>query len=85
VLDLYRNLVVNTNHFKQLSCADCLVSIYNCPLENKSQDIFPGKYQSVIAVEANAVLSTFFESMMPFFDANRTPDRSLINRNIYLK
>ncbi|HTE26050.1 helix-turn-helix domain-containing protein [Flavitalea sp.] len=153
MLDLYGNLVANTNHYKQLRCADCLVSIYNCPLENKNQDIWsqhnyfvyvmkgrkiwhtthgsynlsegscvlvrkgaciveqffddtfclviffvtdeficevlqtktspvkaaPRRYQSVIAVETNAVLRTFFESMMPFFEANPTPDRSLIN------
>jgi AraC family transcriptional regulator, exoenzyme S synthesis regulatory protein ExsA len=153
VLNLYGNLVANNNNYKQLRCGECLVSIYNCPLENKNQDLWsqhnyfvyvmkgrkiwhtphgsydlregscvlvrkgaciveqffddtfclviffvtdeficevlqtksspvkaaPRRYQSVIAVETNAVLRTFFGSMMPFFEANRTPDRSIIN------
>ncbi|RYE57384.1 MAG: AraC family transcriptional regulator, partial [Sphingobacteriales bacterium] len=153
MLNLYGNLVANNNHYRQLRCDDCLVSIYNCPLENKNQDLWsqhnyfvyvmkgrkiwhtphgsydlregscvlvrkgaciveqffddtfclviffvtdeficdvlqtktspvkspPRRYQSVIAIDTNTVLKTFFESMMPFFQADRTPDRSLID------
>ena len=153
MLNLYGKQVANTNNYKQLRFDECLVSIYNCPLENKSQDLWSQhsyfvyvmkgrkiwhtphgsydlregscvlvrkgaciveqffddifclviffvtdeficevlqtksspvkaalrRYQSVISVETNAVLRTFFQSMMPFFEANRTPDRSIIN------
>ena len=153
MIDLYGNLVSNKNHYKQLRFNDCLVSIYNCPLDNKSQDLWsqhsyfvyvmrgrkvwhtahgsydlregscvlvrkgacvveqffddtfclviffvtdeficdvlqtksspvkapPRKYESVITIETNAVLKTFFDSMMPIFESNPTPDKSLIN------
>jgi AraC-like DNA-binding protein len=37
------------------------------------------KYRSVISIEANASLKMFYQSMMPYFKTEHTPDQSLLH------
>lgn len=40
MINFYEQIVNNPAYFKQLRCGESLVTIYNCPLENKCQDIW---------------------------------------------
>lgn len=153
MLDLYTQILSNPHQYKQLTCNDNLISVFNCPLDNNRQDMWaeynyfvyvlqgrkiwhttdgaydlrkgscvlvrkgaciieqfldasscfviffvtdeficdvlqsktspvsapPGRCKSVINVQAGPTLKTFFQSMLPFFKASRTPDKSLIS------
>lgn len=152
MVNLYGQIVNNSSHYRQLKCGESLLSIYNCPLENKYQDtwscynyivyviegrkiwhtahgsydlrkgscVFVRKgaciveqffdvkfclviffipdeficevlkskttpihksakqYDPVIAIDNTAAVQNFFQSMMPYFDASREPDQSLL-------
>ena len=150
--NLYAEVSANPNHFRQLSCGEALITIYNCPLENKYHDLWSHynylvyviegrkiwhtahgsydlrkgscvfvrkgaciveqffdprfclvlffvpdeficevlkskstpitksgkKYDPIMAIDNTAAVQTFFQSMMPYFDAGRLPDQSLL-------
>lgn len=149
---LYNVIKSQPGHYRQLSCGESLITVYNCPLENKyvdawshhnyiiyvmegrkiwhtahgSYDLRKGscvfvrkgafiveqffdarfclvlffvpdeficevlkkkatpihntekKYEPIIAIDNNPGVQTFFQSMMPYFDAGREPDQSLL-------
>jgi len=152
MFNLPQSILDNPGYFRQLSCRDSLISVYNCPLENKYEDTWsqynyivyvkegrkiwhtnsgswdlregscvlvrkgaviveqffdvtfclvlffitdqfisevlktkstpmtgtPKKFGPVIPIENNAGVQSFFQSMMPYFDAPKKPDDSLL-------
>lgn len=40
MINLYGQILSNPRYFRQLSCGESLISVYNCPLENKREDIW---------------------------------------------
>ena len=49
-------------------------------LKSKSEPIHPRKeqYNPVISIDTSLTVQAFFQSMMPYFDAGREPDQSLL-------
>lgn len=152
MFNLYGEILSNPKYYRQLNCRENLITLYNCPLENKFEDawshhnyivyvmegrkiwhtahgsydlrkgscvfvrkggciveqffdsafclvmffvpdeficdvlkskstpiIKPGKrYEPVIAIDSNATVQAFFQSMMPHFESANGPDPSLL-------
>lgn len=49
MLNFYEDIKNNPTHFRQLNCGKALISIYDCPLENKFQDLW-SKYNYIVHV-----------------------------------
>jgi len=49
-------------------------------LKSKSTPIqnFVKKYDAIITIDNSAIVNAFFQSMLPYFDASRRPDQSLL-------
>ena len=152
MFNLYNKTLEYPNLYRQLSCGESLITLFNCPLENKYEDVWShynyivyvmegrkiwhtahgsydlregscvlvrkgagiveqffearfclvmffvpdeficnvlkrkstplpksGKgYDPVIAIDNNAAVHAFFQSMMPYFEASRKPDQALL-------
>jgi hypothetical protein len=40
LVQLYGQILSNPKSFRQLSCRDSMITLYNCPLENKYEDVW---------------------------------------------
>jgi AraC family transcriptional regulator, exoenzyme S synthesis regulatory protein ExsA len=153
VVNLYDKVLAHPTYYRQLNCGECLITMYNCPLEKSHQDLWsrhsyivyvvmgrkvwhtpggsydlhegqcalvrkgaaiveqfldvpmcvvlffvpdeficevlatktnplralPQKFDPVICIEPTPSLRGFFHSMMPYFEAGRLPDKSLLH------
>ena len=49
MFNLYTEIAGNPTHYKQFSCGESLLSIYNCPLKSKYEDTW-SQYNYIIYV-----------------------------------
>lgn len=40
MFNIYEKILSNPHHYRQLSCGDSLITIFNCPLKNKYEDVW---------------------------------------------
>ncbi|MFD2873355.1 helix-turn-helix domain-containing protein [Mucilaginibacter ximonensis] len=40
MVNIYDNTLDNPNYYRQFSCGESLITLYNCPLKNKYQDVW---------------------------------------------
>jgi AraC family transcriptional regulator, exoenzyme S synthesis regulatory protein ExsA len=58
MLNLYENIYNNPHYFRQLSCGKSLIAEYNCPLENRMQDLWSEHNYIVCVVEGRKIWHT---------------------------
>lgn len=58
MFNLYNQISGNPNHYRQLSCGESLITIYNCPLENKFEDTWSHYNYIVYVVEGRKIWHT---------------------------
>ena len=56
--NLYSNISGNPGHFRQLNCGESLVTIFNCPLENKFQDTWSHHNYIMYVMEGRKIWHT---------------------------
>jgi AraC-like DNA-binding protein len=62
MFNLHSQIVDNPGFFRQLNCGESLISLYNCPIENKYQDIWSHHGYIVYVVEGRKVWHTPYGS-----------------------
>ncbi len=58
MFNLYSDIVASPAHFRQLNCGDSLITLYNCPLENKYQDTWSLHNYIVYVMEGKKIWHT---------------------------
>jgi AraC family transcriptional regulator, exoenzyme S synthesis regulatory protein ExsA len=58
MLNLQKRILSNPGYFKQLACGEALLTLYNCPLENKFVDIWSQANYIVYVVEGKKIWHT---------------------------
>lgn len=58
MINLYGQIVNNPNHYRQFSCGESLITIYNCPLENKYEDTWSQFNYIVYVMEGRKIWHT---------------------------
>ncbi len=56
--NLYSKIAGNPGHFRQLSCGESLITIFNCPLENKFEDTWSHHNYIVYVMEGRKIWHT---------------------------
>lgn len=55
---LYNKIAYNPDRFRQLTCGESLITIFNCPLENKFQDTWAHHNYIVYVIEGRKIWHT---------------------------
>lgn len=58
VFNFYEKIVTNPDHYRQLNCRETLIAEFNCPLENKMQDIWSHHNYIACVMEGRKVWHT---------------------------
>lgn len=58
MLNLYSQVLSYPGYFRQLKCGDSLISMYNCPLENKHEDVWSRFNYIVYVIEGRKIWHT---------------------------
>ncbi|MFN8165092.1 MAG: AraC family transcriptional regulator [Bacteroidia bacterium] len=58
MINLHTQISANPAYFKQLSCGESLITLYDCPLENKFQDLWSQHSYIVYVVEGRKIWHT---------------------------
>lgn len=58
MLNLYTQVLSHPGYFRQLKCGDSLISMYNCPLENKHEDVWSRYNYIVYVIEGRKIWHT---------------------------
>ena len=58
MFNLYAEILSNPNHFRQLNCGESLITLYNCPLENKYEDTWSHHNYIVYVIEGRKIWHT---------------------------
>lgn len=58
LVNLYGTILSNPNYFKQLSCGETLISLYNCPLEKKFEQAWSHHNYIVYVIEGRKTWHT---------------------------
>ncbi len=56
--NLHTQVVSNPAHFRQLSCGESLITVYDCPLENNLQDLWSHHSYIVYVIEGRKIWHT---------------------------
>lgn len=58
MFNFHGQILANPNSFRQLSCKESLITIYNCPLENKYQDVWSHHNYLIYVMEGRKIWHT---------------------------
>jgi len=58
MLNLYDKIAANPNSYRQLNCGKSLITVYNCPLESKFQDLWSLHNYIVYVMEGRKIWHT---------------------------
>jgi AraC family transcriptional regulator, exoenzyme S synthesis regulatory protein ExsA len=62
VVNLYDNIAAHPQHFRQFRCGDCLLTMYNCPLESARQDLWSDHNYVVYVMQGRKIWHTMYGS-----------------------
>jgi AraC-like DNA-binding protein len=58
LFNLYESILSKREHYRQLKCGESLITIFNCPLDNKYQDIWSHYNYIVYVIEGRKIWHT---------------------------
>jgi len=58
LFNLYDSILNQPHHYRQFKCGESLITLFNCPLENKYQDVWTHHNYIVYVVEGRKIWHT---------------------------